>query len=813
MSGKFDTGRLKESVDIANVVGSYVSLKQDGKEYKGLCPFHSDKTPSFHVAPEKGFYHCFGCGSHGDVIDFITEHCGVSFKEACETLGAEKLPEGKPIKKLPKKDRIDPYKSYTPKTPPSKLDAGSPVELVNPKREGKLWKGACPVSVHSYHTANGDLHGYVLRLEIDGQKLTPMVRYTDQGWTMYPFDDPRPLYGLESILKNPDRQTLVVEGEKAADALRRLVGDRVNVVSWCGGTNGVSKSDWKPLNGKSVVIIPDRDTPGLKAAHEIISKIKPESISYICPPKNYPKGWDVADRVWTHDKEFYDWCRKNKVNKLPEEYKESPQELPPVQDANPAVPSAEEVPASAPEIGHTLEGKHSIDGRIIAELFTDEVIYDAFQNQWYKYDKIWREVPGDYIKKVISKIMNSQFTEGYQISQLNGTCEMTRINLTMTTEDSEDESSVWETATHLLPMQNGVLNLKTKELMKHDPKLYLDWILPHTWDEEKVEYPVTSKFLNSLAGGDSHKVQTLLCFLAAVLRGMSDSQKFLEIIGTPGTGKSTFIKLACELVGDANILTTSMEQLQNNKFETANLYGKRLAIITDADKYGGSVEVFKAATGKDPLRSEKKNKQQGRSFVYHGMFIVAANQPVQYRDQSTAMMRRRVPLHIDHRLDKKNSDPDLLEKLIKEIPGLIHDLVEMPVDYIESILTDENNKRAATDARSLCETNVVAEWLDDNVIIDPVVTTKIGNAQKDGQKILHSDEWLYANHVSWCDITGKKGHSALNTFKRTVGEILNKQNIPHEMLKRADGSHIKGIRIRLDIDRAEPTLIQKITIG
>jgi putative DNA primase/helicase len=343
-------------------------------------------------------------------------------------------------------------------------------------------------------------------------------------------------------------------------------------------------------------------------------------------------------------------------------------------------------------------------------------------------------------------------------------------------------------------------------------RLYLDWMLPHVWDDQKAEYPIITKFLHSLAGGDSHKIQTLLCFLAAVLRGMSDSQKFLEIIGTPGTGKSTFIKLACELVGDANILTTSLEQLQNNKFETANLYGKRLAIITDADKYGGSVEVFKAATGKDPLRSEKKNKQQGRSFVFHGMFIVAANQPVQYRDQSTAMMRRRVPLHIDHRLDKKNSDPDLLEKIIKELPGFIHDLVDIPEEYIESVLTDANDHRADTDARSLCETNVVAEWLDENVIADAIVTTKIGNAQREGHKILNSEDWLYPNHVSWCETTGKKGHNALNTFRRTVSEILNKQGVEHEIIRRGDGMSIKGIRIRLEVDYSTPSLLRKLEI-
>lgn len=98
MSGKFDADSIKASASIANVIGSYVELKQDGKEFKGLCPFHDDRSPSFHVVPEKGFYHCFGCGEHGDVIDFLVGHTGVDFRGACEALGGEVLPDSRPIK-------------------------------------------------------------------------------------------------------------------------------------------------------------------------------------------------------------------------------------------------------------------------------------------------------------------------------------------------------------------------------------------------------------------------------------------------------------------------------------------------------------------------------------------------------------------------------------------------------------------------------------------------------------------------------------------------------------------------------------------
>lgn len=72
--------------DVLDVVGTRVSLKKAGSNYKGLCPFHGEKTPSFTVSQEKGFYHCFGCGAHGTALGFLMEHDNLSFPEAVEAL-------------------------------------------------------------------------------------------------------------------------------------------------------------------------------------------------------------------------------------------------------------------------------------------------------------------------------------------------------------------------------------------------------------------------------------------------------------------------------------------------------------------------------------------------------------------------------------------------------------------------------------------------------------------------------------------------------------------------------------------------------
>ena len=90
---------LKARVGLADIVGRKVKLVRRGREHTGLCPFHNEKSPSFSVNEQKGFYHCFGCGAHGSVFDFVMQTEGVSFPEAVERLAAEanmELPQRTP---------------------------------------------------------------------------------------------------------------------------------------------------------------------------------------------------------------------------------------------------------------------------------------------------------------------------------------------------------------------------------------------------------------------------------------------------------------------------------------------------------------------------------------------------------------------------------------------------------------------------------------------------------------------------------------------------------------------------------------------
>ncbi len=77
---------LRNRIPLSKLIGKQVKLTRRGREYMGLCPFHHEKTPSFTINDDKGFYHCFGCGAHGDIVRYMTEHEKMPFMEAVEYL-------------------------------------------------------------------------------------------------------------------------------------------------------------------------------------------------------------------------------------------------------------------------------------------------------------------------------------------------------------------------------------------------------------------------------------------------------------------------------------------------------------------------------------------------------------------------------------------------------------------------------------------------------------------------------------------------------------------------------------------------------
>lgn len=186
-----------------------------------------------------------------------------------------------------------------------------------------------PSNKWPYRDSRGRTLFYVARYDFDRDPYTgeaprkQIIPWTHQDgkWVAKGPPDPRPLYGLDFLASAPDKPVLVVEGEKAADAARQLVQDRYVVTTWPGGAQSVAKADWRPLKGREVVIWPDADDPGRKAAVGVYTELMLlcRSVSLV-DVQGQPDGWDAADAMAqeANPSKWLDWLAGRLLAGVPE---------------------------------------------------------------------------------------------------------------------------------------------------------------------------------------------------------------------------------------------------------------------------------------------------------------------------------------------------------------------------------------------------------------------------------------------------------------------------------------------------------------
>lgn len=346
--GQIDTDGLKKGIDLVDVIGRYVPLRSAGTEREGLCPFHDESTPSFTVNAKKGFFHCFGCGAHGDAIAFVQRITGKNFVEACEQLGARDFLPASPEAMVYVEQPLDvtwvPLMPVPDSAPDLIARGGWTVPVWNPKRQRS--SRMKPSRVDAYRAKDGRVLGYVLRCDFADSKTglprkwTPQVTWCvgpegQQQWCLVKFPAPRPLCGLDELASKPDAPVLVVEGEKCR-AAGAGAWKGYAALTWAGGGNAVTKSEWSALAGREVVLWPDADDAGRKAmlgsfndagvytpgVAQLVMRAGARSVRMV-DPEGQPKGWDIADALeldgWT-PRQLAAWAanRMVEINVVPD---------------------------------------------------------------------------------------------------------------------------------------------------------------------------------------------------------------------------------------------------------------------------------------------------------------------------------------------------------------------------------------------------------------------------------------------------------------------------------------------------------------
>lgn len=285
--------KLAATVGLQNVRNWLPNGDQHGAEWVALNPKRPDDTHkgSFSINLDTGIWSDFADSSAtgGDAVSLYAYLHDLSQAEAAKEIlkqsGLSKLPSRSTPKPVDTKQQK--YQTIYP----APADAGLP-----PQNHTTF---GTPSMQWEYKNAAGQTLFFVYRYDRAGERkqFTPWS-YTTEGWKAVGHPDPRPLFNLDLLAKYPDKDVLIVEGEKCASIATEMLDEFVTT-AWCNGTNSVNKVDFSPLAGRRVWIWGDNDEPGQKAVKEISLKIIDivSESSVVQIPVGKPKGWDIADAI------------------------------------------------------------------------------------------------------------------------------------------------------------------------------------------------------------------------------------------------------------------------------------------------------------------------------------------------------------------------------------------------------------------------------------------------------------------------------------------------------------------------------------
>ncbi len=332
---------VKDAADIVDVIGEQVSLRKTGINYKGLCPFHSEKTPSFTVNPEKGIFHCFGCGAGGDVFTFMMNFHQMTFPEALKELAGRyhiQLPEQKlsatDQARLRKKDRLykanekaaDLYHDFLLHQPGARAareyleKRGIPPDIVTsfklgyaPERWDFLLKALRGANISPETAADAGLvvekkqGGHYDRFrdrivcptfDVSGRVIAFGGRILGSGEPKYlnspetpVFNKSRTLYGLYQNKQKIRKENQIVLVEGNFDLLSLVAHNIGNVCAPLGTALTLHQVKILKRYASGVILLFDGDAAGLKAAMRAVPLFLTEQLDarvVLLPPDHDP---------------------------------------------------------------------------------------------------------------------------------------------------------------------------------------------------------------------------------------------------------------------------------------------------------------------------------------------------------------------------------------------------------------------------------------------------------------------------------------------------------------------------------------------
>lgn len=608
MIAREELDALRRRINILDVIGRYVKLKQDGREWIGPCCFHQEKTASFKVDPNKdgGVYICFGCDSKGDVFKFVQEMENLTFPET--------------VKRMRELAGVEPVK-YAAPGPTQKQSAKAAAPA------GKL------VATYVYTDENGKTLLEVLRY--DPKTFRQRAPNGQGGWNWKIDGVRRPLYFLPEVLKASE--VFIVEGEKDVHTLRAL--------GLCATTApGGSKSPWMPeytaaLTGKDVIIIPDNDEPGRARGEQIATALagKAERVTTVTLPDVFK---DVTEYIEAGNVE-HDLQKLVQISRTE--------------------PEPEPVISYAPlETGEQLEPNDI--GRLIMR---DHVLVADQSGYIFEYNhRHWRRITKQqaiayamqYDTHKHTKARRRQEAAEYAITSCH-------VNEIPWRNIAAHEIPVLN---GVVDLKTGELREHRKEdYLEHVPPYRYtgrgacpEWLgaLALYWEKD-ADYQA--------------KLDALQEFMGYCLMMHARYKKALVLYGEGDTGKSQIPFVIRKMVGDKNTCAVSVEDMDDSR-RRAPLVGKAVNILTELTSRSTVADGgFKTLIStEEPLEIDPKYDKPIMYAPIAKHVIVCNNLP-KVNDLTRATFNRLLLLRFNHEIPAEKKDRNIMDRLEREIEGVL----------------------------------------------------------------------------------------------------------------------------------------------
>jgi P4 family phage/plasmid primase-like protien len=629
----------------------------------------------------------------------------------------------------------------------------------------------------------------------------PFSYSDDNQWVSKISDDLRVPYNLHEIVTT-NKKILIVEGEKAADSVKRWL-QAYTVTAWSGGAQASLRTNWDSLKDKDVLLWPDHDKkkikdtddllpydqqPGIRAMRSLAEHLKNICNSVkileigIDPEKK--DGWDAADAEeegWNQSK-FLEWAKP--IARLIEKEKPKTKE-----NENYRREMSKKYETFDTGFYFTYEDekgnevqKPDYDG--LAHFLKEEINLKCDESLRYVYDgKKYlfvndlglKNLANKYLKKNISPNAVSSFSNKAQIICYS---DLSQIDF---------ESG-------FLNCNNGVLDVVNRELKPHSPDVFFKYVLEHDYNPD-AECPIFLNSLNLITKGDT-ELQKLIqqVFGYCIEGGHPKAEKFFVFLGGGGNGKSTILTALRNLIGLSNISSIPVSLL-DRPFSAISLDGKLANLSDETPKFSKNGEILKNIVTGGYIRAAHKGMDE-IDLKCNARLIFACNKTPNFGDDSDGMMRRIVTIPFNHKIDDKEADRNISQKIKAEMSGVLNwaldglkELMDNDYKFIMPKSVEESNEALRQETDSAY--GFLREYLE--FLAGP-----------NGENVYESRSDIYDAYNHYCKrsnllaISARAFGEKLNQFLDGERKISNHEPLDRRLQKFIDGSPKKAVtRCRL----------------